>query len=251
LALGYPEPGQAGETAGLALGYPELGHPEPGQAGGTAGLALGYPEPVHPGAGYPNQPYPNAGPAYPPYPAAGYPNQPYPSAGPPAPAYPATGYADPAYPPATAVYPGPAGPFDPSGAATVAPYVDPAWAYVPTPSPYYVPQPPAPLPNTLGLVGLIMSVVTVAGGVLTAFRFGGGSGSNYDPWNPTYSNDAAVGIAFAFTGLSLIGLASFVIGIVAAASKRGRGQGVGAIVLSVLGPLVFFLALGIAIESNL
>ncbi|WP_309065773.1 hypothetical protein [Microbacterium sp.] len=54
----------------------------------------------------------------------------------------------------------------------------------------------------------------------------------------------------AFWSGTVLGIAAFVLGIVATVKRRGRGQGIAAIVLAVLGPVFFFGALFVMLAAG-
>ena len=142
-----------------------------------------------------------------------------------------------------------------------------AYQQAPQPYPYgYAAQPPASYQrpqqrsSLLGLIALAVVAVTAIVGVVLAFNFGHALSSvliatGIDPTDPNaaqqlqdnpafrqfaLSNAGAVnGIGFA----SLAGIAGWVVGIVAAATRRGRLWGIVAIILGILAPVAMIAAM--------
>lgn len=153
--------------------------------------------------------------------------------------------------------------------ASAAPYA--AQQVQPT-NPYaYTPQGPAAAPpqrksSILGIIALgVVTAATIVGSVLT-FQFGTGfmdlmhqmgytvgnmpsqSRLNTDPRVLRFMTQAApvmqsIGLA------SVVGFAGWITSIVATATRRGRGYGIGGIILGVLAPVIMFVALMIAISA--
>ncbi|MDR1213842.1 MAG: hypothetical protein LBK54_07165 [Propionibacteriaceae bacterium] len=219
-----------------------------------------YPDQTYPDQPYQDQPYPDqpyqdqtypaAGPAYPiagppgPIYLAASPGPAYPAAGYPELAYPATGYSEPVHP--TAGYPGLVptfNAFNPAAPPVAPRYPDPAWPSAAPPAPYHPrPNAAAPLSNTLGVVALIMSILTALAAALFGFGlFASEVGwTNYTDY-PDYSSLDQ--FSFSFPILSLFGFASLIIGVVATATNRGRTQGVIAIIVSLLAPLIAVMSM--------
>ncbi len=49
---------------------------------------------------------------------------------------------------------------------------------------------------------------------------------------------------------TILGIAAIILGIMAIARKRGRGQGIAALIVAVIGPMIFFVVLGIALGAG-
>lgn len=157
---------------------------------------------------------------------------------------------DPTYqPPATS----------PSAPPPAAPAYGSPSGYAAAPAPAYEPAEPQPKgPSTLGIIALAAAVVGVIVGAILVFIGGQqiGSLAQYGAMAPdgTYQIDegslnaagqqaASVGGLLSFAGFAvygLLGLWGFIQGIVAIVKKRGRGWGIAAIVVAVIGGGVLF-----------
>ena len=181
--------------------------------------------------------------AVPPLPSAtSVPQEPASGAVPP-PAYPSTPPAAPApYPPA---YP-PAPPAAPPGA-----YQVPVGGYA-APSGSYTAPDAAPKPSGfLGLLALGLSILAavvmpIIGGV-SAFEVGrripqGVSGSTSDLGFLSPARDQVLWTELSFWAGTVFGIAAIVLGIIAIRRKRGRGAGIAALIVAVLGAIIFFVA---------
>lgn len=181
--------------------------------------------------------------AVPPLPSAtSVPQEPVSGAVPP-PAYPSTPPAAPApYPPA---YP-PAPPAAPPGA-----YQVPVGGYA-APSGSYTAPDAAPKPSGfLGLLALGLSILAavvmpIIGGV-SAFEVGrripqGVSGSTSDLGFLSPARDQVLWTELSFWAGTVFGIAAIVLGIIAIRRKRGRGAGIAALIVAVLGAIIFFVA---------
>lgn len=114
----------------------------------------------------------------------------------------------------------------------------------------------------LGALALVLSVIAglvapaVAG--FAAFRVARGAGSEFVArggqsvdWrllSPV--RDLVLVAEIAFWAGAALGVAAFVLGIVAVSTDRGRGAGIAAIVVSVLAPIVFALLVGVALAAG-
>ncbi|MDR1079089.1 MAG: hypothetical protein LBL55_10650 [Propionibacteriaceae bacterium] len=123
-------------------------------------------------------------------------------------------------------------------------YHDPAWPSVAPPVPYYPPlNRAAPQSNTVGVVALILSILVAL--AAAGFGFGlirsatdGGYGGGYIDYFSLPNQ-----LNLFFSGLSLLGFTSLILGIVAASTNRGRPQGVIAIIVSLVAPVIAVLAM--------
>lgn len=224
------------------------------------GVQPPHPAPPVPPA-FPVPPYSAAGeagqfaaPSVPPYTAPPYAAPPYA-----APPYAAPQYAAPQQPAA----PNPTYPGAPQYVAPPAPYTgyaQPGQAYGP-----YVPQPqsPAPLSNARGLgviaflLALVAAVVAPLVGAIAAFNVGAGIDPNglSSIEQPDASFDWSVLTPVrewvllgevSFWAGTVLGVWALVQAIVAIARKRGRGWAVAAVVLAVMGAVIFSVALTVA-----
>lgn len=155
------------------------------------------------------------------------------------------------------------GGFAPPPGYAAAPYAAP---YVPTVG--YGPAPivpaPAPASSTLGLVALVLSLVAaVLVPITTAvagFNVGLGAGrelvlsplsAGFDWSILTPVRDWVLLGEIAFWTGTVLGVWALVQSIIAIVKRRGRGQGIAAVVLAALGPAFFAIALQIAVGVGL
>ncbi|MFJ6550089.1 hypothetical protein [Microbacterium sp. NPDC091676] len=172
-------------------------------------------------------------------PATSVPQDPASGAVPP-PAYPSAPPAP--YPPA---YPS-APPAAPPGA-----YQVPVGGYA-APSGTYTAPDAAPKPSGfLGLLALGLSILAavvmpIIGGV-SAFEVGhripqGFSGSTGDLGFLSPARDQVLWTELSFWAGTVLGIAAIVLGIIAIRRKQGRGAGIAALIVAVLGAIIFFVA---------
>ncbi len=159
---------------------------------------------------------------------------------PPAPQYPAYAQATPPAPP---------------GVFT-APYAADGWGG---------PAATAPRPRTLGLVALLIAIAVCVLSAIASIVIGTaigpsatntGNGYSFSTSELTPEQVGALGgigiLMVAQIGLgTLLGILALVLGIVAAATKRGRAPGVVAIVVAVVAPILSFVVYLIGIASTL
>lgn len=188
-------------------------------------------------------PPPGAAPAVPP--TASIPQESAPGAVAP-PAYPSAPPAPPTpYPPAGG-YGQPTPPAAPPGA-----YQVPVGGYA-TPSGTYTAPDAAPKPSSfLGLLALGLSilaavVVPIIGGV-SAFEIGqripqGISSSTGDLGFLSPARDQVLWAELSFWAGTVLGIAAIVLGIIAIRKRQGRGAGIAALVVAVLGAVIFVVA---------
>lgn len=134
--------------------------------------------------------------------------------------------------------------------------------YAPPPprsDPAYVPQ--QQKPKTVGVIALCVSLIAAIVGPLAAGFFSFWMVEHIGTQIGKAELDAGDLIAAGWAGSNLYGWADrvfwfatalgmwgFVQGIVAIASNRGRWPGVGAVVVSIFGPLLYFAAAWIGIQ---
>lgn len=164
----------------------------------------------------------------------------------PPPAYPSAPPAPPApYPPAGG-YGQPAPPAAPPGA-----YQVPVGGYA-APSGTYTAPDAAPKPSGfLGLLALGLSIIAavvmpIIGGV-SAFEVGrripqGISGSTGDLGFLSPARDQVLWTELSFWAGTVFGIAAIVLGIIAIRRRQGRGAGIAALIVAVLGAVIFFVA---------
>lgn len=180
------------------------------------------------------------------------PPQPYGSVPPvpPAPGTPgASGTHDvPGYPASAAGYAAPAGAY----AAPVGGYRAPEGAY-------QAPQPATPRSAVMGVVSFVLSLVAAAiapiiGGI-AGYQIGFRLPSVMADVDTTASDlsylapvrDQVLMGEIGFWVGTLAGIAAIVFGIIAIAKRQGRVWGIVALILAVIGPVIFFMALSIAL----
>lgn len=114
----------------------------------------------------------------------------------------------------------------------------------------------------LGLTALLLSVLAVVVApslaAVAGFRIGArlpevsrylsASGTDLAFLSPV--RDDVLLAELSFWGGTLVGIAAIVLGVVAIVRRRGRGQGVAAVVLGAVGPLAFFLVLAVAVTAG-
>ncbi len=127
-------------------------------------------------------------------------------------------------------------------------------------APAYTPEHRAPVSKKLGIIAFVASVLAVVVGAILAYVAGvqtGGLGQYVDPSTgqvdaeslPPGAEQSAIAVAAlsvaAFVVYGILGLWGFIQGIIAAVKNRGRGWGIAAIVIAVLGGIVVVTALGV------
>ncbi|REJ04308.1 hypothetical protein DY023_15520 [Microbacterium bovistercoris] len=163
------------------------------------------------------------------------------------------------FPPQPPAYPAPAQPgyAPPPGA-----YAVPVGGYQAPVGGYTPPQPPSKGSPALGVAALVLGlialiVIPILGGVFGAQAGAAAPGFFLDT-SGNYDDLAALAPArtqilwteIAFWSGTAIGIAAIVLGIVAAAKRRGRAAGITGMVLAVLGPVAFALAFAIAAATG-
>ena len=232
----------------------------------------------HPSAGHPPIPPRPPAPVVPPYAAAGA--QPPPAAQSPAP-IPQGQVTQPLYPTPpqyeTLPYPSPQYPAHYAAPVQGGPphaYAPPA-GYAPPPQGYgpYVPSaaaPPVRRGAGLGVVAFVLAVVAALGatvvGCLAGFNIGLGTGReialrpmdiDFDWSILTPVREWVLWGEIAFWAGTVLGTWALVQGIIAIVKDRGRGWGVAAVVIAVIGPIAFavgvqgFLAAGFASGASI
>ncbi len=148
----------------------------------------------------------------------------------------------------------------------------PAASPVPTFAAPHAPPPPGVLissaPPTsrgkrpLGTIALVLAIIAavlapaVAG--FASFRVAGGAGDEFFARGGTSIDwtvlspvrDFVLMAEVSFWGGTALGIGAFVVGIGATARKLGRGSGITAIVLAALGPVIFGVAVTIALVAG-
>lgn len=187
----------------------------------------------------------------PPAPPAAPPVVPAPPAAAPALAPAAYGASVPPVPPAPG-YAAPPGAYQ----VPVGGYAAPTGAYtVPDPAPR-----PSKLTGTLSLVfALVAAVVTPIVAAFASYEVGrrvpeaivrlnSDDLSSLAVLSP--ARDQVLWAEISFWAGTILGIAAIVLGIMAIARKRGRGQGIGALIVAVVGPAIFFLIAGVALGAG-
>ncbi len=150
-----------------------------------------------------------------------------------------------------------------SGFMTSSGAPDFASPYAPAPvGTLLAPPPPTPPRRPLGAIGLVLAILAgvVASGVagFASFRVAqrageefvarGGQSVDWRLLSPV--RDMVLIAEIAFWSGTVLGVAAFVIGIVATARNLGRGPAIAAIVIAALGPFVFAIVVFIAVASG-
>ncbi|WP_447913188.1 hypothetical protein [Microbacterium phyllosphaerae] len=182
--------------------------------------------------------------------------QPAPTTAPAAPAYPAPAGSPvyPASPPAG--QPGvPAYQAAPPGAyqVPVGGYAAPAGAY----------QAPAMEQKKSGLLGILALIFSIVAAVVTpivagiaGFEIGRRIPGGLDTTDPDFlsilspARDQVLWAELSFWTGTILGIAAIVIGILAIRKKQARGAGIGALVVAVLGPIIFWVVLFVAVSTG-
>lgn len=148
-------------------------------------------------------------------------------------------------------------------------YGQAAVAYGPPPAAPFGTVPASP-PATLGIVALILAIVAVAGASIlsaaTGFAAAAGAMRHAVAVSPSGLEDLSSRqllallspvrdlVLWAEVGYwagTVVGVAAIALGIAAVATRRGRPQGVVAIVVAVAGAFVFALILGFAVVTGI
>jgi len=77
-----------------------------------------------------------------------------------------------------------------------------------------------------------------------------GHSTSDSAWLAAQLGDNWVGVVLSFYGSLFLGFVALVIGIVATSTGRGRGWGIAAIVISMIGPIVTLFIVGIAAAAS-
>lgn len=137
----------------------------------------------------------------------------------------------------------------------------PAQGYVPVAAIPAYGTPPTKKPSTLGVIALVL--VVVCGVILSVFmwKIGAAFGPYMSDTTTSPEQDrqiaqdltAQVGVLWPVLATigGIGGFVGWILGIVATATKRGRGFGVTAIVLGVLAPIIVLLAMAAALSPYL
>ncbi|MGF6823220.1 hypothetical protein M2317_002131 [Microbacterium sp. ZKA21] len=148
----------------------------------------------------------------------------------------------------------------PAYQAPVGAYQAPVGGYQTAVGPYAAPTAPEPQSRTTGVLALILSLVAVIlvpiFGAVAAFAVGSIiPGAVDDVTSADFESlaflsparDEVLWTEISFWTGTVLGIGAFVLGILAIVKRRGRGQGIAAVVVSVLGPVLFFTAVFIAL----
>lgn len=163
--------------------------------------------------------------------------------------------AAPAYPtaPAHAVQPAPQ-------AAPPGAYQVPVGGYAAPAGAYAVPE---TAPRASGFLGILALIFSVVAAVVTPIVVGvaGFEIGRRLPEGITTTNDDVLSVLspardqvlwaeLSFWTGTILGIAAIVIGIIAIRKKQGRGAGIGALIVAVLAPMIFFVVLLIAFSTG-
>ena len=132
-------------------------------------------------------------------------------------------------------------------------------------APAYAPGHRAPVSKKLGIIAFVAALLGVVIGAILAFVAGlqtaeiaqyadtstGQLDPNTLPPGAEQTASAVAGLSVAaFAVYGILGLWGFIQGIVAAIKNRGRGWGIAAIVIAVLGGIVVITALGVGAAAG-
>ncbi|WP_311259767.1 hypothetical protein [Microbacterium sp. WCS2018Hpa-9] len=195
-----------------------------------------------------------AGHSEPPFPPPAAPSQTF-SAGQPAPAYPAPTGA-PVYPHLAGQQPGaPTYQAAPPGAyqVPVGGYAAPAGSY----------QAPVTGEKKSGLLGILALILAIVAAVVTpivagvaGFEIGRRLPGGLDTTDPDFlsilapARDQVLWAEISFWTGTILGIAAIVIGIIAIRKKQARGAGITALVVAVLGPIIFWGVLLVTLSTG-
>ncbi|WP_435746150.1 hypothetical protein [Microbacterium sp. PMB16] len=182
---------------------------------------------------------------------------------PPPPAYHPAPPAPPAYQSAPAYPSAPAPQAVPQLAPQAAPpgaYQVPVGGYAAPAGAYAVPE---TAPRSSGFLGLLALIFSVVAAVVTPIVVGvaGFEIGRRLPQGITTTNDDVLSVLspardqvlwaeLSFWTGTILGIAAIVIGIIAIRKKQGRGAGIGALVVAVLAPMIFFVVLLVAFSTG-
>ena len=152
----------------------------------------------------------------------------------------------------------------PGYAAPPGAYRVPVGGYAEPSGTYGVPQASAPASRTLGTLSLVLGLLAaVVAPIIVAFPVyeigrrvpealvrlsGDTSATALALLSP--ARDQVLWAELTFWSATVVGIAAVVLGILAIARRRGRGQGIGALVAAVLGPAIFLVVAGIALAAG-
>ena len=180
------------------------------------------------------------------------------------PAAPAQAPLPPGVPPASAAagappFPAPGGPGFPQVAPPGA-YQVPVGGYAAPSGAYQVPRPTEKKSALLGILSLIFaavsSVVTPIVVGVAGYEIGRRIPSGLDTTNPDFlsllspARDQVLWAEISFWTGTILGIAAIVVGIIAIRRNQGRGAGIAALVVAVLGPIIFWVVLLFAVSTG-
>lgn len=132
-------------------------------------------------------------------------------------------------------------------------------------APDYAPGHRAPVSKKLGIIAFVASLLAVVIGAILAFvaglqaagiaQYADTSTGQVDPSTlPPGAEQSAIAVGVlsvaAFAVYGILGLWGFIQGIIAAVKNRGRGWGIAAIIIAVLGGIVVVTALGVGAAAG-
>ena len=212
----------------------------------------------------PQQPPSGAVPPVPPAPRSADEQQQFAPPVPPAPAaYSSTPPAPPAYQSAPPAYQG----APPSYQGAPAPQAAPPGAYQVPVGGYAAPagayQAPVIAEKKSGLLGILALVLAIVASVVTpivagimGFEIGRRLPGGLDTTAPDFlsilspARDQVLWAEISFWTGTILGIAAIVIGIIAIRKKQARGAGIAALVVAVLGPIIFWVVLLVTLSTG-
>ncbi|OAN37920.1 hypothetical protein [Microbacterium sp. H83] len=115
--------------------------------------------------------------------------------------------------------------------------------------------------SLLGILALVLAIVAavvtpiIAG--ITGFEIGRRIPAGFDTTSPEFltllspARDQVLWAEVSFWTGTILGIAAIVIGIIAIRRKKGRGAGIAALVVAVLGPIVFWVVLFVSLSLGM
>lgn len=118
-------------------------------------------------------------------------------------------------------------------------------------------------PKKSGLLGLLALIFAIVAAVVTpivagiaGFEIGRRIPGGLDTTDPDFlsilspARDQVLWAELSFWTGTILGIAAIVIGILAIRKKQARGAGIGALVVAVLGPIIFWVVLFVAVSTG-
>ena len=124
-------------------------------------------------------------------------------------------------------------------------------------------QAPSSEQKKSGLLGILALIFAIVAAVVTpivagiaGFEIGRRIPGGLDTTDPDFlsilspARDQVLWAELSFWTGTILGIAAIVIGILAIRKKQARGAGIGALVVAVLGPIIFWVVLFVAVSTG-